>query len=128
MRFTIREVLLLIAFVAMGLGWWTDRTRSTREYTDTIDVFNKAYAQRDQYMRSRLDIVLEKEGFRAGWDGKEWKLSRIAETPPPFTGLSNSISNWDTPPTPNDPSSSTAATGRGDFNRDGPPPLAAAYA
>ena len=58
-RFTIRDLLLVTAIIAMAIGWWLDRSRIDRQYVDLkikYDKFAKA--------ESRLDALLEiKDGF-----------------------------------------------------------------
>jgi hypothetical protein len=41
MRFTTRDLLWLTVVVALGLGWWIDRSQIIRDFQIAIDRANK---------------------------------------------------------------------------------------
>ena len=66
-RFTIRELLLLMLVVGLGLGWWLDRERGNAQ-------FEKADTRA---------FVLEQMLYEAGFD-IEWKGERVKATSDAF--------------------------------------------
>ncbi len=41
-RFTIRDLLWLTALIAMGIGWWLDRSKLASDWKLEIDQINAA--------------------------------------------------------------------------------------
>ena len=67
-RFTIRDVLWLTVAVALGVGWWLDRSRLVFQYEDKLH-------ETEIFMYSELERV-ERE-VDAAW---EKNLTRMLET------------------------------------------------
>lgn len=78
-RFTIRDMLWLIALAAVSLGWWRHHVKTDREHLATVRAMN---LQREiDVQRSaikELDRVLEKHEVFAGRKGEVW-LNRLRE-------------------------------------------------
>jgi hypothetical protein len=68
-RFTIRDVLWLMVVVALGLGWWIDRTAVKKHYSKSaVDQANMAtgIAKKINAQNKRvglLESAIEKAGF-----------------------------------------------------------------
>jgi hypothetical protein len=83
MRFTIRDLLWLTALIALGAGWWADRTHLARVYADMTSLNAEKRAKDEQYinhMMIRLNFALKREGYSANWNGTEWKLTRLDQS------------------------------------------------
>ncbi len=73
MRFTIRDLLWLTVVVALGVGWWVDRTRQN----DRI----KAIEARVDSGLVAIEGVLHHEGWQI-----EWQQHNVHITKPDGTG------------------------------------------
>jgi len=75
-RFTIRELVLLTVIVAMGVGWWLNRSQLKAERSKAISDRAQAVSDRARALREadelvsfmeEQDAVLRKQ-LRKGWN------------------------------------------------------------
>jgi hypothetical protein len=84
MKFTIRDLILVTVIVAIGLGWWVDRSRIKEE----LEIL-KYHAQGEGQISTRYDAVFEISGkkmiakipngvtYSRTWPNEDWTSNRV---------------------------------------------------
>ena len=62
LRFAIRDLLWLTALIAMGLGWWADRTHAAKALGDSQRVADNYRKREAQYIRDFNTVRLFMKG------------------------------------------------------------------
>ena len=83
LRFTIRDLLWLTAFAAMGFGWWSDRHAIIAKHEAVEDALRTDFNSfRDTYSKVRKDILNKDARLRNG--DHDIRLMPLPQVPAPM--------------------------------------------
>jgi hypothetical protein len=83
MKFSIRDLYLVTAILALALGWWVDRATRRELETRTADEIKRAKEDRWQVMHLEKQRVIARDGLEAQQRTIEYLKGRLPASQAP---------------------------------------------